>query len=338
MPLNNNILVTGGAGYIGSHTCKALARDGYIPVTYDNLSTGHKAAVRWGPLIHGDILDTEALNTAIRKYRPLAIMHFAASSLVGESVRNPEQYYNNNVVGSLSIVKSMCTNNVRHLVFSSSCAVYGNPEQIPIPDDHPVRPVNTYGNTKLAVENMLHDFSWAANLHYISLRYFNAAGADPECGIGEQHFPESHLVPLAIQAVLGETKRLEIYGDDYDTPDGSAVRDYIHVNDIADAHILALQSLLNGGDNACLNLGTGVGTSVREIIAAVEQISNRTVPVSQAPRRQGDPAMLVAKPSQRLINLGWRPVYTLHEIIKTAWMWHMAQYAGRRKKANVSTS
>jgi UDP-glucose-4-epimerase GalE len=258
----------------------------------------------------------------MKKHRPMAVMHFAALSLVGESVLQPERYYTNNVIGSLNILKAMCSNNIEHIVFSSSCAVYGNPQQIPIPEGHPTLPVNAYGQTKLTVENMLFDFARARNFHYISLRYFNAAGADPDAKIGEYHNPETHLVPLVIKAAMGET-RLEVFGTDYDTPDGTAIRDYIHVDDIADAHILALDTILNGGKNAVLNLGTGTGTSVREIISTMEAIIGRKIPVTDTPRREGDPPVLVAGPSRLLEIMGWKPVYTdIRKIMETAWKWH----------------
>jgi UDP-glucose-4-epimerase GalE len=270
----------------------------------------------------GDILYYDDLDYIMKKHRPMAVMHFAALSLVGESVLQPERYYTNNVIGSLNILKAMCSNNIEHIVFSSSCAVYGNPQQIPIPEGHPTLPVNAYGQTKLTVENMLFDFARARNFHYISLRYFNAAGADPDAKIGEYHNPETHLVPLVIKAAMGET-RLEVFGTDYDTPDGTAIRDYIHVDDIADAHILALDTILNGGKNAVLNLGTGTGTSVREIISTMEAIIGRKIPVTDTPRREGDPPVLVAGPSRLLEIMGWKPVYTdIRKIMETAWKWH----------------
>lgn len=322
-PGSNTVIVTGGAGYIGSHACKSLAGHGYLPVCYDNLSSGHRAAVQWGPLETGDILDRDQLDSVFRKYRPLAVMHFAALSLVAESEQQPWKYYTNNITGSLSLLNAMRDHDVRYLVFSSTCAVYGKPQQIPIPEDHPTVPVNTYGNTKLAVENMIDDFSRAGHLRYIALRYFNAAGADPDYGIGEDHTPETHLVPLAMQVAAGQKSRLDIYGTDYETPDGTAIRDYIHVNDIASAHVLSLRSLLDGGASAKLNLGTGTGTSVREIITAVETVSGRNIPVACAARRQGDPPVLIACPSARLNAMGWRPVYTdLRKIVQTAWHWH----------------
>ena len=325
MPAAETVLVTGGAGYIGSHACKSLAGAGYTPVTYDNLSTGHEWAVQWGPLERGDVLDGARLAEVMARYRPVALMHFAALSLVGESMSNPEKYYTNNVVGSLSLIKAMLAGGVDTLVFSSTCAVYGEPRRVPIPEDHPAAPINPYGHTKLAVENMLRDFSLGGGLRYLALRYFNAAGADPEVRIGECHAPETHLVPLVMAAAAGGAP-VKVLGTDYDTPDGTAVRDYIHVDDIADAHLLALESLRDGGASGCLNLGTGTGSSVREIIRALERVSGRAVPAIDAPRRPGDPPRLVAEPSPRLAALGWRPAYaTVDGIIETAWRWHRAR-------------
>lgn len=321
--MNTPILVTGGAGYIGSHTCKALARAGYTPIAYDNLVYGHRQAVRWGPLEQGDIADRERLDAVIDRYRPAAVMHFAAYAYVGESVQDPGKYYRNNVAGTLTLLEAMRDHGIEPLVFSSTCATYGLPEKIPIAEDHPQRPINPYGASKLMIERILRDFEQAHGLRHVALRYFNAAGADPDGEIGEDHDPETHLIPLAIQAALGWRPRVDIYGTDYPTADGTAIRDYIHVTDLAVAHVQALEYLQGGGRNTVLNLGTGRGYSVREVIRTVEAVGGRPVPIGEAPRRPGDPAVLVADPRCGAERLDWRSSYSgLSDIIATAWQWH----------------
>ena len=320
--MSQPILVTGGAGYVGSHACKALAQAGYRPVVYDNLSRGHREAVRWGPLVEGDLRDSARLAAAFRTHRVAAVMHFAAFAYVGESVADPAAYYANNVGGTISLLAQMRNAGVDRLVFSSTCAIYGVPQTVPIREDARVAPVNPYGETKLAVERMLHAYSAAYGLRYAALRYFNAAGADPDGEIGENHEPETHLIPLVLRAALGRGGPIEIYGADYPTPDGTAVRDYIHVTDLADAHVRALADLAAGGDSVALNLGTGSGASVREVIAAVERVAGRPVPRRQAARRPGDPPQLVADAALAAARLRWRPRHSdLEMIIRTALAW-----------------
>jgi UDP-arabinose 4-epimerase len=316
------VLVTGGAGYIGSHTCKALAAAGYEPVAFDNLVHGHPWAVRWGPLVEGDLADRLALERALVQHRIEAVVHFAAYAYVGESMRAPGKYFQNNVVNTVNLLAAMATVEVRHLVFSSTCATYGVPATLPIGEDHPQRPLNPYGESKLFVERMLHWHAMAGGLSWAALRYFNAAGADPKLEIGESHAPETHLLPLAIQAATGEGPALQIFGTDYDTPDGTAVRDYVHVTDLADAHVRALRHLLGGGADLALNLGTGCGHSVREVIAAVERIGGCRVPVCESARRAGDPPSLVADARRAAQILEWQPRHSdLDTIVDTAWRW-----------------
>jgi UDP-arabinose 4-epimerase len=317
-----SILVTGGAGYVGSHACKALAGAGWRPVAFDNLSRGHRAAVRWGPLVAGDLADRAAVVAALREHRAQAVMHFAAFAYVGESVSDPETYYRNNVGGTLSLLSAMREAGVGTLVFSSTCAIYGIPERVPIPEDCPKAPLNPYGDTKLAIERALHWYAGAYRLRYAALRYFNAAGCDPDGEIGEDHEPETHLIPRVLRAALGTGEPVEIYGTDYPTPDGTAIRDYIHVADLADAHVRALADLAAGGDSMALNLGTGTGASVREVVAAVERVAGRAVPRREAARRPGDPPVLVADPAAALARLGWRPRHSdLATIVATALAW-----------------
>ena len=322
------ILVTGGAGYIGSHTCKALAALGLVPVVYDNLSTGHRDAVRWGPLVEGDLADRARLESALREHGAEAVVHFAASAYVGESMSDPAKYFRNNVANTLTLLEAMHAAGVRRIVFSSTCATYGVPRRVPIAEDHPQQPVNPSGESKLFVERALHWHGLAHGLQWLALRYFNAAGADPEGEIGEVHEPETHLVPLAIQAALGQRAQIQVMGTDYDTPDGTAVRDYIHVTDLADAHVRALAHLERGGASGAMNLGTGTGHSVREVIRAVEAASGRRVHAVDAPRRAGDPPALVAAPGRAGEVLGWVPRHSsLAEIVQTALRWHAAHPA-----------
>lgn len=317
------VLVTGGAGYIGSHACKALAQAGYLPVTYDNLVHGHRWAVQWGPMVEGDVGDVELLRKTLSDHSIRAVIHFAGYCYVGESMTAPGKYFQNNAGNTLTLLEAMRGAGVGNIVFSSTCATYGTPVEVPIGEDHPQNPINPYGESKLFVEKMLRWWETAYGLRWMALRYFNAAGADTEGSVGEDHEPETHLIPLAIQAALGERTRLDIYGIDYPTPDGTAVRDYIHVTDLAAAHVCALRALENGVPSTALNLGTGTGHSVREVIAAVERVSGRTVPIVESPRRAGDPPELVARASRAREVLDWHPqCSTLQTIIETAWLWH----------------
>jgi UDP-glucose-4-epimerase GalE len=324
------VLVTGGAGYIGSHTCKALQTAGFTPVVYDNLSAGHRAAVRYGDLVEGDILDTAAVAAALRRHRIGAVMHFAALLDVGESVREPARYYRNNVGGALSVLEAMAAEGVALFVFSSTCATYGEPLETPIAETHPQQPINSYGETKLAVERALPHFERAYGLRWTALRYFNAAGADPDGEIGEDHAPEIHLIPRAIAAASGG-EGLHVFGDDYPTPDGTCLRDYIHVADLADAHVKALDAIADVGRSAAYNLGTGRPHSVRDVIQTVEQVTGRRVPWTLAPRRSGDPAVLYAAPHKAQTELHWKPRFPeLESIVRTAWEWHRTHPHGYR--------
>jgi UDP-arabinose 4-epimerase len=319
--MSQSILVTGGAGYVGSHACKTLARAGYLPVVYDDLSRGHREAVRWGPLVEGGLHDRARVAAALRAHDISAVMHFAAFAYVGESVTDPEKYYANNVGGTLALLGAMREAEVHSIVFSSTCAVYGVPEALPIRETTAKAPLNPYGETKLAIERALHWYA-AYDIRYVALRYFNAAGADPDGEIGEDHEPETHLIPLVLRAALGRANPVEIYGTDYPTRDGTAIRDYIHVSDLAEAHVRALGHLAAGGDSAALNLGTGNGCSVREVIAAVERVGGRAVPHREAARRPGDPPELVADPALARTRLGWQPRHSdLDTIIGTALAW-----------------
>jgi UDP-arabinose 4-epimerase len=313
------VLVTGGAGYIGSHTCKALAQAGYQPVVYDNLKYGHRDAVKWGELVEGDILDGAKLVDTMKKYHIEAVLHFAAFAYVGESVRSPEVYYHNNVVGSLSLLEAMRACELRKIVFSSTCATYGVPDKVPFDEMQPQNPINPYGFTKLVVERMLHDYGVAHSFESICLRYFNAAGADPDGEIYEEHEPETHLIPLALAAVYGTGHTLTVFGADYPTADGTCIRDYIHVADLAEAHVLALKAIEKGRFGFSCNLGVGRGYSVKEVVAAVERTTGRKVPVIFGDRRPGDPAQLIASNEKARLELGWKPKYTdLDEIVRTA--------------------
>lgn len=315
------ILVTGGAGFIGSHACKALAKRGYTPVVYDNLSRGHRDAVRFGPLEIGDLADGDRLQAVLRMYRPAAVMHFAAFAYVGESVEKPLLYYRNNVAGSISLFEAILDFHALPIVFSSTCATYGAPERFPITEDHPQRPINPYGTSKHTVERILTDLGTAHGIPWIALRYFNAAGSDPECEIGERHDPETHLIPLILRAARHQ-EPIQIFGDDYDTPDGTCIRDYVHVSDIADAHVLALQHLLNGGESCALNLANSRGHSVKEVIAAAARVTGLSIPVQHAPRRPGDPPTLVGSADRARRVLGWHPRLSgIDRQIADAWAW-----------------
>lgn len=328
MTMNSGIvLVTGGAGYIGSHACKALARSGYVPVVYDNLCYGHKWAVKWGPLELGDIGDRERLDQVIEIYRPNAVMHFAAFAYVGESVGDPGKYYRNNVVGSLNLLEAMRDHEINRIVFSSTCATYGVPERLPMSEETPQHPINPYGASKLMVERLLADFGAAHGLTSVVLRYFNAAGADPDNEIGEDHEPETHLIPLALDAASGRRPHVTVFGTDYDTPDGTCIRDYIHVSDLADAHVGAMERPMALGTSEAYNLGNGRGYSVRDVINAVSRVTGRPVPVVESDRRAGDPARLVSNAGKVAEALGWTPRYGLDTIVATAWAWHQKHAA-----------
>ena len=319
---HTKILVAGGAGYIGSHTCKALANGGFVPVVYDNLSTGHRGLVRWGPLVEGDLLDEDTLKRAFADHRPAAVLHFAACAYVGESVEDPAKYYRNNVVGALHLLDAARSAGNVPIVFSSTCAVYGEPTTLPITEDAPLVPVSPYGRTKLMIEHALSDYGAAYGLRSICLRYFNACGCDPDGEIGESHDPETHLVPRAILAAMGRLPELTIFGGDYPTPDGTAIRDYVHVCDLADAHVAAVRLLLGSGENTSLNLGTGAGFSVRQIVEAVGRVTDLTVPCRVAPRRAGDPAVLVADASRARRLLGFSTTHSgVETVVRTAHAW-----------------
>ena len=317
-----DILVVGGGGYIGSHTCLDLAEKGYTPIVYDNFSNGHREFVKWGPVEEGDIRDRARLDEVFRKYAPAAVIHFAALIEVGESVKDPLAFYENNVAGSLTLVAAARAANCRRLVFSSTCATYGVPEQTPMTETHPQAPINPYGRSKLITEEILRDLCAHDGFRAVTLRYFNAAGADPEGRIGERHDPETHAVPLAIEAALGRRNGFSIFGDDYDTRDGSCVRDFVHVMDLAEAHTRAIDHLLNNGRSVALNLGTGKGTTVKELLAAIGDVAGREIAITQASRRPGDTAALVADNSMARDVLGWVPRNDLSSIVSTAWKWH----------------
>ena len=325
--MGKSILVTGGAGYIGAHACKALAKAGYEPVAYDNLIYGHREAVRWGPFVEGDIGDRAKVAETIRRHGIGAVMHFAAFAYVGESVEQPEKYFQNNVVNTLAMLEAMRATAVKQIVFSSTCATYGLPEQMPIREDTPQRPVNPYGETKLMIERALYWYGVAHGLRSVALRYFNAAGADPDGVIGEDHEPETHLIPLILDTAAGRRAHIGVFGTDYPTPDGSAIRDYIHVQDLADAHVRALRYLDDGGESCVFNLGTGHGHSVRETIEAARRVTGRPIPSKDSPRRPGDPPVLVADAGLAKQKLGWAPVLgSLEQIIGTAWAWHQKRF------------
>ena len=316
------VLVTGGAGYIGSHACKALAAAGHAPVAYDNLSTGHRWAVKWGPLVVGELADGAALREALRAHGAEAVMHFAGSAYVGASNVDPRGYYANNVVSGLNLLNAMLDTGVHRLVFSSTCATYGLQQTPLLAEDHSQLPVNPYGETKLAFERALRWYGTAYGLRSVVLRYFNAAGADPDGELGETHDPEPHIIPIVLQAAAGELPYVEIFGDDYPTPDGTAIRDYVHVCDIGDAHVRALGHLERDGASLELNLGSERGFSIREIIAAASRISGREIPVRVTPRRRGDPPRLVADGAMARQLLGWTPASsTLETMLGSAWRW-----------------
>ena len=318
----SNVLVTGGAGYIGSHACKALAAAGFTPVTFDSLVGGHREAVKWGPFEEGDLLDRDRLSRLFADYHFAGAMHFAAFIAVGESVVDPGKYYRNNVGGTVALLDAMVEHGVPALVFSSTAAVYGTPEAVPIPEDAPLVPINPYGRSKLTSERIIADYSAAHGLRHAVLRYFNACGADPDGETGESHEPETHLIPLALDAASGNGQ-LTVFGEDYPTSDGTCVRDYIHVTDLADAHVAAFKSLLAGGESMALNLGTGRGISNREVLDGIARVTGRKVPHTVGQRRPGDPAELVADPSLAEATLGWKAKRSdIDTIVETAWRWH----------------
>jgi UDP-glucose-4-epimerase GalE len=323
-----HVLVTGGAGYIGSHAAKALAKAGYVPVTYDNLIYGHREAVRWGPFVEADLADKRRLLETMRKYEIRAVMHFAAFAYVGESMTKPQLYFHNNVGSTLTLLDAMLEADVRRIVFSSTCATYGIPEKVPMDEATPQRPINPYGETKLMMERALYWYGAAYGIRSASLRYFNAAGADPDGETGEAHDPETHLIPLILDAVLGRRPDVQVFGTDYETRDGTAIRDYIHVTDLADAHVKAIQYLEQGGETTAINLGTGEGHTVKEVIEAVERVTGRKVPRREVGRRAGDPPSLVADAGRAGAVLSWRPrMSDLDSIVGTAWNWHRRRNA-----------
>lgn len=327
---NNKILVVGGAGYIGSHMVKDLLENGYEVITLDDLSTGHRDLLPGGDYVEGGLGDAVLLDEIFSNHKIAAVMHFAAFSLVGESMESPLKYYRNNMSATTELLTAMIRHNVKQFIFSSTAAVYGEPTEIPITEKHPGNPTNPYGASKIAVERMLQDCDSAYGLKYISLRYFNAAGADESGRIGERHEPETHLIPLVLKVATGENENVKIFGTTYPTPDGTCVRDYIHVSDLTQAHLLALEYLLSGNESAVYNLGNSKGYSVREVIGLVKQVTGKPIPTIEADKRPGDPATLIASSEKIKKDLGWQPRYEdLETIIRTAWVWH-------RKEANLS--
>jgi len=319
------ILVVGGAGYIGSHMNKLLSGKGFKTVVFDNFSTGHREFVKWGELFEGDLSSEKDIDSVFKKYNIKAVMHFAASIIAPESVEDPLKYYTNNVRNTIQLLNAVLKYKVKRMIFSSTAAVYGDPEYTPIDEKHPTNPINPYGSTKLMIETILSDMSNAYNFSYVALRYFNAAGADPESEIG--YHSESHLIPLVLDAAIGRRDEINICGTDYDTRDGSCIRDYIHVNDLASAHLLALDYLKKGGKSTSLNLGGGTGFSVREVINSAKRVTKKEFKVVEAERRPGDPPILIADSSKAKNILGWKPQYTnIDDIIKTAWKWHRKQF------------
>jgi UDP-glucose-4-epimerase GalE len=333
-----NVLVTGGAGYIGSHVCKRLAAEGYRPVVFDNLSRGHRDFVRWGPIEVDDIADERAVERALRRYHPIGVIHCAGLTYVGESVSDPLLYYANNVVGSWSLLRAMQRCRIGVLVFSSTCAVYASTGSTPIAEDTPQQPSSPYGSTKLMIERMISDCCAAYGLKWGVLRYFNACGADPEGEIGERHDPETHLIPRVLMAAAGDLPSVEIFGCDYRTPDGTGIRDYIHVDDLARAHVRALCHLRDGGTPGAYNLGTGTGHSVLDVVAMVERVTGLPVPLRRSERRAGDAERLVADPRHAETVLGFRTRWDLEAAVRTAWNWYLAEADQPRSSAGVASS
>jgi UDP-glucose 4-epimerase len=330
-----NILVTGGAGYVGSQTCKLLKEKGYTPVVFDNLVYGHKYAVKWGDLVIGDLNNFTEIDSAIKKYQPVAVIHCAAYTYVGESVSTPAKYYENNVVGSLNLFNAMLKNNVKNIVFSSTCATFGNIEKFPLLESTPQNPISPYGMSKLMVENILKDFDHAYGLKSVIVRYFNVSGADYESEVGEDHTPESHIIPLVLDVALGISDHIKMFGDDYPTKDGTCIRDYIHTEDLANAHVLSLEYLFKNNTSNDFNLGSETGYSVKEIINAVEKVSNKPVKIVVSPRRAGDPASLVATAKKAKEVLGWEAKYKdIYKIVETAYKWHLKLQEIRKNKVS----
>jgi UDP-glucose-4-epimerase GalE len=320
------VLVTGGAGYIGSHVCKALAQQGFLPITYDNLCSGNEEAVKWGPFEHGDIRDRKRLAEVIRTYRPASIMHFAALIQVAESVSDPEKYRDNNVHGSHCLLEEARLHNIRNMVFSSTAAVYGTPDCAAIPEDATLAPINPYGDTKLAMEKMIREYAETYNFNAAILRYFNAAGADPDGELGTAYRKDTHIIPLLMKVASGDMNGFKVFGTDYDTPDGTALRDYIHVTDLADAHIRALRHIMREDESLTLNIGTTKGQSVRQVLDAARKVTSNTIMSEDCDRRAGDPAVLVADASRANEILNWYPQYSdIETIIETAWQWRQKQ-------------
>ena len=329
-----SVLVTGGAGYVGAHSCKALSEAGYLPVVVDNLSTGHESFVRWGPLVRADIRDGEALAHAFAAHNVSAVLHFAASAYVGESVTDPRKYYENNVGGALSLLRAMTDAGCRKIVFSSTCAIYGEPATVPIREDTPQDPVNPYGASKAMVERILGDYAHAYDLGVVALRYFNACGADPDGEIGELRDPETHLIPRAMMAIQGHVADFAVFGTDYATSDGTAVRDYVHVCDLADAHVTSVRRLLEGEAGESYNLGTGRGYSVKQVLDAIAAETGEELGVRTGPRRPGDPPMLVADAALARRDLNFEPRFSdLSTIVSTAWAWHRRVHPRKAKPA-----
>ncbi|MFT4151275.1 MAG: UDP-glucose 4-epimerase GalE [Paracoccaceae bacterium] len=318
----DRILVTGGAGYIGAHACKALAKAGFQPVAFDNLATGWAEAVKFGPFVRGDLLDRAAIDAALAEWRPVAVMHFAALSLVGESMKDPAKYWRTNVNAGLNLIEATVAAGIRNFVFSSTCATYGDQDGVLLDEETPQMPINAYGGSKQAIEGILRDFGAAFGLNHVIFRYFNVAGADPEGEVGEQHVPETHLIPLMLEAIEGKRPALTVFGDDYPTRDGTCVRDYVHVMDLVEAHVLGLRWLLEGKGSRVFNLGTGNGFTVREVIDASRAVTNAEVPVVQGARRAGDAVSLVSGSERAGAELGWKPDRsTLPQMIGDAWRW-----------------
>ncbi|MFD2173131.1 UDP-glucose 4-epimerase GalE [Rhodobacter lacus] len=323
--MSKHVLVTGGAGYIGSHACKALAKAGYVPVTYDSFVTGWRDAVKFGPLEEGELSDRARLDEVFAKWQPVAVMHFAALSLVGESMKDPGKYWRANVLSSLSLIEAACAAGCLNFVFSSTCATYGDQDGVVLDESTRQMPINAYGGSKRAIEDMLRDFGASHGLRAVIFRYFNVAGADPEAEVGEFHRPETHLIPLMLDAIDGRRPALTVFGSDYPTPDGTCVRDYVHVSDLVDAHVLGLKWLEEGKGSEVFCLGSGQGFSVREVIAQSRAVTNREVPILEGERRPGDAAKLVSGSTKALATLGWKPARAdLTTMIADAWRWHQS--------------
>ncbi|NBT85719.1 MAG: UDP-glucose 4-epimerase GalE [Alphaproteobacteria bacterium] len=322
-----SILVTGGAGYIGSHVCYALKQQGYLPICFDNFSSGHRWAAKFGPIVEGDLLESQEIERTIEEYKPFSIIHLASFIQVGESVKNPAKYYENNIAGTINLLKAVQKYEIPYLVFSSSAAVYGTPEYTPIDENHPLKPINPYGHTKHITEIILQDWDKAYGLKSVSLRYFNAAGAFPEEGLGEAHEPETHLIPLMIRAAQHQ-KAIQIFGNDYDTADGTCVRDYIHVLDLANAHLKALDYLVTGGETVCLNLGTEIGVTNLQMVNLIEELFSTKVPYRFLSRREGDPSILLSSALKAKELLNWQPKYKISDILQHAWQWHSKEIYG----------